>query len=87
VRCGRQGAAPRFSSTNCAEFDRDRKHIVSASFGECITDLGGVSAPVFDVGRRLVGALTVSAPQRVLSRSSSLMQWRFPARSTANWRG
>lgn len=51
-----------FSGARGAEFDRIRKQMLCVSLGNRIADLGGVSTPVFGVGHRLIGALTVSVP-------------------------
>lgn len=51
-----------FSGARGAEFERIRRQMLYVSLGNRIADLGGVSAPVFGVGHRLIGALTVSVP-------------------------
>lgn len=51
-----------FSGAKGAEFDRIRKQMMCVSLGNRIADLGGMSVPVFGVGARLIGALTVSVP-------------------------
>ncbi|MBI4195764.1 MAG: IclR family transcriptional regulator [Betaproteobacteria bacterium] len=51
-----------FSGAKGAEFDRIRKRMIYVSLGDRIADLGGISAPVFGLGGRLAGALTVSVP-------------------------
>jgi DNA-binding IclR family transcriptional regulator len=51
-----------FSGARGAEFERIRRQMVCVSLGNRIADLGGISAPVFGVGNKLVGALTVSVP-------------------------
>lgn len=63
-----------FSGTKGAEFERIRRQMLYVSLGNRIADLGGVSAPVFGVGQRLIGALTVSVP---LSRLDSKAVARF----------
>lgn len=63
-----------FSGAKGAEFDRIRKQMMCVSFGDRIADLGGVSAPVFGVGHKLIGALTVSVP---LSRLDKRAAARF----------
>lgn len=57
-----------FSGAKGAEFDRIRRQMMCISLGNRIADLGGMSAPVFGVGGRLIGALTVSAPLSRLDR-------------------
>ena len=68
-----------FSGARGAQFDRIRKQMICVSLGNRIADLGGVSAPVFGVGQKLVGALTVSVPlsrfdKRVVARFKPIVQ-------------
>lgn len=63
-----------FSGAKGAEADLIRKNMVYVSLGDRIADLGGVSAPVFGVGQRLIGAITVSVP---LSRLDAAAIARF----------
>ena len=63
-----------FSGAQGAEFDLIRKNMIHVSLGDRIADLGGISAPVFGVGQKLIGALTVSVP---LSRFDQAAAARF----------
>jgi DNA-binding IclR family transcriptional regulator len=63
-----------FSGAKGVEFDRIRKRMGCISFGDRVSDLGGISVPVFGAEQELVGAVTVSAP---LS--------RFDKRKSAAW--
>jgi DNA-binding IclR family transcriptional regulator len=65
-----------FSGGRGAVFERIRKDAVFVSQGDRIADLGGISAPVFGVGGKLIGALTVSVP---LSRLDKTAVARFEA--------
>lgn len=51
-----------FTSGKGAESEAIRREKVFVSRGDRIADLGGISAPVFGVGQKLIGALTVSVP-------------------------
>lgn len=51
-----------FSGAKGSEFERIRRQMICVSLGNRISDLGGISAPVFGLGNRLIGALTVSVP-------------------------
>lgn len=59
-----------FSGAKGMEFERIRRQLLCVSLGNRIADLGGVSAPVFGVGQRLIGALTVSVPLSRLDRKA-----------------
>lgn len=60
-----------FSGAKGAEFDRIRKQMICVSIGDRIADLGGVSAPVFGIDHKLIGALTVSVPLSRLDRRTA----------------
>lgn len=51
-----------FSGAKGAGADLIRHQMIYVSLGDRIADLGGISAPVFGVGQKLIGALTVSVP-------------------------
>lgn len=51
-----------YSGARGAEAELIRRDQVFVSLGNRIADLGGIAAPVFGVGQKLIGALTVSVP-------------------------
>jgi len=60
-----------FSGGQGADFDAIRERGVYTAFGERDPHLGGISAPVFGVRGRLVGALTISFPLSRLDREAA----------------
>ena len=46
-----------------ARYDQVRRDLFSASFGERDPEIAAVASPVFAVGERLAGALSVSGPR------------------------
>lgn len=63
-----------FSGAKGPEAELIRSKHVFVSRGDRIADLGGISAPVFGVGQKLIGAITVSVP---LSRLDTAAVKRF----------
>lgn len=59
-----------FSGARGAVFERIRTDMVFVSQGDRIADLGGISAPVFGIGGKLIGALTVSVPLSRLDKTA-----------------
>ena len=59
-----------FSGGRGAEAEAIRRDKVFVSLGDRIADLGGISAPVFGVGQKLMGALTVSVPLARLDKTA-----------------
>lgn len=59
-----------FSGGKGAEAEAIRRDRVFVSLGDRIADLGGISAPVFGVGQKLIGALTVSVPLARLDKAA-----------------
>ena len=51
-----------FSGGKGGDSETIRRDKVFVSRGDRIADLGGISAPVFGVGQKLIGALTLSVP-------------------------
>lgn len=60
-----------FSGEPGADFDLIRERGVYTAFGQRDPQLGGISAPVFGVRGRLVGALTISFPLSRLDREAA----------------
>lgn len=59
-----------FSGGRGVVYEHIRKDMVFVSQGDRIADLGGISAPVFGVGGKLIGALTVSVPLSRLDKAA-----------------
>lgn len=59
-----------FSGARGTVFERIRTDMVFVSQGDRIADLGGISAPVFGIGGKLIGALTVSVPLSRLDKTA-----------------
>jgi DNA-binding IclR family transcriptional regulator len=52
-----------FAGARGERFDRIRKDMFAASFGERDPEIGAFAAPVFGQGERLMGAISVSGPR------------------------